>query len=96
MTELDIERYHELAQQKQKEHRKFLATLKKKAPKNLDKITQEIHTEVFQEIDCTQCANCCKSLGPLFTEADYQSLRTLIFVLTRTATRFSKACLALS
>ena len=44
MTELDIERYHKLAQQKQKEHRKFLATLKKKAPKNLDKITQEIHT----------------------------------------------------
>ena len=44
MTDIDIERYHELAQQKQKEHRKFLATLKKKAPKNLDKITQEIHT----------------------------------------------------
>lgn len=65
MTEIDIERYHELAQQKQKEHRKFLATLKKKAPKNLDKITQEIHTEVFNEIDCTKCANCCKSLGPL-------------------------------
>ena len=42
MTDIDIERYHELAQQKQKEHRKFLATLKKKAPKNLDKITQEI------------------------------------------------------
>ena len=70
MTEIGIERYHELAQQKQKEHRKFLATLKKKAPKNLDKITQEIHTEVFNEIDCTKCANCCKSLGPLFTEAD--------------------------
>lgn len=50
MTEIDIECYHELAQQKQKEHRKFLATLKKKAPKNLDKITQEIHTEVFNEM----------------------------------------------
>ncbi|CCF02115.1 YkgJ family cysteine cluster protein [Streptococcus macedonicus] len=70
MTEIDIECYYELAQQKQKEHRKFLATLKKRAPKNLDKITQEIHTEVFNEIDCTKCANCCKSLGPLFTEAD--------------------------
>nr|WP_230312697.1 YkgJ family cysteine cluster protein [Streptococcus mutans] len=56
--------------QKQKEHRKFLATLKKKAPKNLDKIVQEVHTEVFREIDCTKCANCCKMLGPLFTEAD--------------------------
>ena len=68
--EIDIGEYHQLALQKQKEHRKFLATLKKKAPKNLDKIVQEVHTEVFKEIDCTKCANCCKILGPLFTEAD--------------------------
>lgn len=68
--EIDIGKYHQLALQKQKEHRKFLATLKKKAPKNLDKIVQEVHTEVFKEIDCTKCANCCKVLGPLFTEAD--------------------------
>ena len=68
--EIDIGKYHQLALQKQKEHRKFLATLKKKAPKNLDKIVQEVHTEVFREIDCTKCANCCKFLGPLFTESD--------------------------
>lgn len=71
---IDLEKYKNLAQQKQAEHRKFLATLKKKAPKNLDKIVQEVHQEVFQEIDCTKCANCCKSLGPLFTEADIQRI----------------------
>ena len=68
--EIDIEYYHQLALQKQKEHRKFLGNLKKKAPKNLDKIALEIHQEVFEEIDCTACANCCKSLGPDFKEAD--------------------------
>ena len=67
---IDVKRYEELARQKQGEHRKFLAQLKKKAPKNLDKIVQEVHNEVFQEIDCTQCANCCKTLGPDFTEQD--------------------------
>lgn len=67
---IDIEKYHDLAQQKQGGRRKFLASLKKKAPKNLDQIVQQVHGEVFREIDCTQCANCCKSLGPLFTEAD--------------------------
>lgn len=35
---IDVKRYEELARQKQGEHRKFLAQLKKKAPKNLDKI----------------------------------------------------------
>ena len=67
---IDVKRYEELARQKQGEHRKFLAQLKKKAPKNLDKIVQQVHNEVFQEIDCVQCANCCKTLGPDFTEQD--------------------------
>lgn len=71
---MNLDRYKELAQQKQAEHRKFLAQLKKKPPKNLDKMVQEIHREVFKEIDCTACANCCKSLGPLFTEADIERI----------------------
>ena len=69
-SSLDLEKYHDLALQKQKEHRLFLARLKQKAPKNLDKIVQEVHSRVFEEIDCTACANCCRTLGPLFTEAD--------------------------
>lgn len=69
-TSIDLEKYHDLALQKQKEHRLFLAALKKKAPKNLDKIVQEVHSQVFEEIDCLACANCCRTLGPLFTEAD--------------------------
>ncbi|HEL2057016.1 TPA: YkgJ family cysteine cluster protein [Streptococcus suis] len=68
--EIDLEKYHQLALQKQAEHRKFLASLKKKPQKNLDKIVQQVHMEVFNEIDCTACANCCRTLGPLFTEAD--------------------------
>lgn len=74
---IDIEKYHQLALQKQKEHRKFLADLKRKAPKDLDKIVKELHNEVFQEIDCTECANCCKDLGPDLTEADIAKISKL-------------------
>lgn len=74
---LDIEKYRQLALQKQGEHRKFLDSLKKKPPKNLDKIVKELHGEVFQEIDCTQCANCCKDLGPDLTEADITRMAKL-------------------
>lgn len=105
--EIDLEKYHQLALQKQKEHRKFLATLKKKAPKNLDKIALEIHDEVFQEIDCLACANCCKTLGPNFKEADITRiakyfkmklppLRPNFFKWMKMATRSSNPCLALS
>ena len=61
--EIDLEKYHQLALQKQKDHQKFLASLKKKPPKNLDKIAQKIHDEVFEEIDCTACANCYYEIG---------------------------------
>ena len=47
--EIDIEYYHQLALQKQKEHRKILANLKKKPPKNLDKIA--LDTLVFPPPD---------------------------------------------
>ena len=58
---MDIEHYKDLALQKKKEHKKFLGNLKKKAPKNLDYIVKETPDEDFAEIDCTTCANCCKS-----------------------------------
>lgn len=70
ISTLDIEFYHKQAKQKQKEHKKFLDTLKKHPPKNLDYLSQDTHEAVFETIDCLQCANCCKTTGPLYTEKD--------------------------
>lgn len=71
---MDLEFYKKQALQKQKEHRKFLENLKKKPPKNLDYLVEEIHEEVFEEIDCLKCANCCKTTGPLYTEKDIERI----------------------
>ncbi|MDY3363899.1 YkgJ family cysteine cluster protein [Riemerella anatipestifer] len=71
---MDLELNRQNAQQKHKEYKKFLDKLKKKPPKNLDYLTQEIHDEVFGEIDCLSCANCCKTTGPLFTTQDIERI----------------------
>lgn len=71
---MDLDFYKKQAIQKQKEHKKFLDGLKKKPPKNLDYVVQETHDEVFEEIDCLQCANCCKTTGPLYTEKDIERI----------------------
>lgn len=71
---MDLETYQNLAQQKHKDHKKFLDGLKKKPPKNLDYLVQETHDEVFKEIECLRCANCCKTTGPLFTERDIERI----------------------
>ena len=30
----------------------------------------ELHEQEFQNTDCLECANCCKTTGPLFTDKD--------------------------
>ena len=52
------------------ENKKFFAKLKKKPPKDLDGTMQSLHDAEFKRTDCTTCANCCKTTGPLFTEKD--------------------------
>ena len=56
------------------ETRTFFAKLRKKKPKNLDKIVHELHNEVFEEIDCLDCANCCKSISPTLYDKDVERL----------------------
>jgi Fe-S-cluster containining protein len=63
-----------LAKDKQNENKKFFAKLKKKPPKNLDYIMQDLHEEEFERTDCLECANCCKTTGPLFTNADVERI----------------------
>ena len=63
-----------LANEKHKENKKFFAKLKKKPPKNLDTLMQNWHDEVFSTTDCLQCANCCKTTGPLFTNKDIERI----------------------
>ena len=65
-----IQQLPKKAAEKQKDNKKFFVRLRKKPPKNLDYIMQELHTAEFQRTDCLSCANCCKTTGPLFTNTD--------------------------
>jgi Fe-S-cluster containining protein len=58
------------AREKKKENQQFFKKLKKRPPKNLDYLMQELHEAEFERTDCLECANCCKTTGPLFTQAD--------------------------
>ncbi|MFV0530958.1 MAG: YkgJ family cysteine cluster protein [Flavobacteriales bacterium] len=69
-----IQKLPQKAKDKQKEHKLFLEKLKKKKPKKLDFMMQEIHHEIFQKIDCLECANCCKTTGPLLIQKDIERI----------------------
>ena len=60
----------EQTKQKRKENQKFFKKLKSLNPKELDKKVHALHDEVFACTDCLECANCCKTTGPLLTQKD--------------------------
>ena len=62
------------AKDKHIENKKYFDKLKKKTPKNLDYVMQDLHNAEFKNTDCFQCANCCKTTGPLFTTADIERI----------------------
>lgn len=63
-----------LAKDKLIENKKFFVKLKNKPPKNLDYLMVELHDAEFKKTDCLQCANCCKTTGPLFTMIDIERI----------------------
>ena len=63
-----------LAKDKHNENKKFFAKLKNKPPKNLNYVMEELHEAEFKKTDCLQCANCCKTTGPLFTDKDIERI----------------------
>lgn len=62
------------ASEKKQENKKFFAKLRKKPPKHLDYLMQELHEAEFSKTDCLNCANCCKTTGPLFTNVDIERI----------------------
>jgi Fe-S-cluster containining protein len=64
----------ELAKEKLIENKKYFAKLKKRTPKNLDVVMQDLHEKEFVKTDCLTCGNCCKTTSPIFTEKDIQRI----------------------
>jgi Fe-S-cluster containining protein len=40
----------------------------------MDALAKKIDAEVWQDIDCLTCANCCKTMTPTFTKADIKRI----------------------
>lgn len=63
-----------LAKEKEQESKKYFQKLKKRTPKNLDLIMQDLHTQEFEKTDCLTCGNCCKTTSPIFTLKDIERI----------------------
>lgn len=70
-----------------KAFRNFLNKTEKDPPEGIDKITPVVEAEVWQEVSCLSCANCCKKMTPTFTRTD---LRRISAHFNQTPEQFQK------
>lgn len=72
-----IEAYRQIIQEakdRRKEVKKMMSRIKQAKPSDVNALAAELHDEVFDEIDCLKCGNCCRTTGPLFTQKDIERL----------------------
>jgi Fe-S-cluster containining protein len=69
---MDLSKFATEAKKKSAENRVFLQKLKSKNARDIDDAFHQLHDEVFEEIDCITCANCCKTTSPIFYQTDIE------------------------
>lgn len=71
---MDLELFKKKAFDRAPENKKFLKRLKQKDSRSLDEVFHTAHREVFEEITCLSCANCCKTTSPIFYHNDIERI----------------------
>jgi len=67
--------YEQILKNGQQKKKYLAAALKKAAKKKAaEKILPELHEAAFKEIDCLNCARCCKNISPRFKTPDIKRI----------------------
>jgi len=72
--ETDLSRIQELSQEHDDENWEFRSWLKQNAPDNIDGMVKALSQKYFALIDCTECANCCRSLQTEFKKSELHTI----------------------
>jgi uncharacterized protein len=74
MSKTIVDTFFETSEKLPKGMKEFLKWLQKNAPPHIDRLVHELHDDLFDEIDCLDCANCCKTVGPAIKDVDIERL----------------------
>jgi uncharacterized protein len=74
--QINLRAFRQKANRNKSVFKKFLKKISKKPPRGLDRIAVETDIEVWKEIDCLSCANCCKTMSPTYTGTDVKRIAT--------------------
>ena len=61
---------------------RFLNRVKRDPPRKLQSIAIKAVSNIWNEIDCLSCANCCKTMTPTYTNADIKKIASYLQIST--------------
>jgi uncharacterized protein len=71
---VDLRSFKQKVRHRKTAYKRFLTRLEKKPPRGLDGLTIAIEKELWPEVDCLGCANCCKTMTPTYTTKDIKRI----------------------
>jgi Fe-S-cluster containining protein len=69
---------HPSSMPKDPSYKKVFQRIKAKKPRDLDLQFEKAHQQVFENLDCLSCGNCCKTTSPMWNETDIQRVAHLL------------------
>ncbi|MFM2146561.1 MAG: hypothetical protein RL732_1397 [Bacteroidota bacterium] len=54
--------------------KRFLSRVAKLPPRRIAGLVDDADRQVWKEVDCLSCANCCKTMSPTYTPADIKRI----------------------
>ena len=74
MKPVDLRSFNQRAHHHKRSFRSFLTKLEKKQPKGLQDLVVRLDKQVWKEVDCLSCGNCCKTMTPRFNAGDIKRI----------------------
>jgi uncharacterized protein len=71
IAKITLENWKDFSDENQKKYKNFLARANKK---EVLRAIPELHEKAFGQIDCLQCARCCKNFSPRFKPPDIKRI----------------------
>ncbi len=74
MQAVNLRSFRQKVRHNKKALKSFLSRIGKNPPRGLDKMTVSLEKEIWSEVDCLSCANCCKTMSPTYTKSDIRRI----------------------
>lgn len=74
MNPVNLRSFKQKARHQKLALKRFLSKVEKNPPEKLYSLMHALDKEVWKEIDCLSCANCCKTMTPTFTFKDIKRI----------------------